>query len=398
MEFPPQQTNALDSVSNWLRNQDKQIYRLFGFAGTGKTWLAKYIADKISGTVLFAAYTGKAALVLREKKCYGATTIHGLIYLPKGKSSMRLMALRKELKEKEELADRLKLESQIEAESSNLKKPAFVLNTESKLKGAKLLIVDEVSMVDDRIGKDLLSFGIPILTLGDPAQLPPIKSAGFFINEQPDIMLTEIHRQAQDSPIIHLATKVRKGEMIENGEYGSSRVMDKGILTIGEMAKFNQIIVGTNKTRKRINGEIRDKVRKYKTHLPVPGDLLICVKNNHNMGLLNGSQWIVNDVIEFQDEDLIGLEIYSATSEDKYVFKVCAFKHYFEDRVKEISPFSMGSADHFDFGYAITCHKSQGSQWDNICVVDESHVFRGMQSKWLYTAITRAANSVTITR
>ena len=57
-------------------------------------------------------------------------------------------------------------------------------------------------MVDEDLGRDLLSFGKPVLVLGDPAQLPPVKGGGFFTEAEPDVMLTEVHRQAADNPII----------------------------------------------------------------------------------------------------------------------------------------------------------------------------------------------------
>ena len=70
-------------------------------------------------------------------------------------------------------------------------------------------------MVDEELGRDLLSFGKPVLVLGDPAQLPPVKGGGFFTEAEPDIMLTEVHRQAADNPIIRMSMVVREGGRLD---------------------------------------------------------------------------------------------------------------------------------------------------------------------------------------
>src|ERR1700704_3832073 len=83
--FSPQQDAALQAVAAWLkarpgRGSTPAVFRLFGYAGTGKTTLAKHLAEGVEGKVLFAAFTGKAALVMRRKGCQNASTIHSLIY------------------------------------------------------------------------------------------------------------------------------------------------------------------------------------------------------------------------------------------------------------------------------------------------------------------------------
>src|SRR5688500_3222997 len=182
MNLSPQQDAALLAVSRWMKSCRPPLFRLFGYAGTGKTTLARRIAEGVDGDVLFAAFTGKAAQVMRNKGCANARTIHSLIYRPRGEKP--------------------------EKETGELQ-PAFALNRASPVGKAKLIIVDECSMVDEALGRDLLSFGTPVLVLGDPGQLPPVKSGdgggGYFTEHEPDVMLTEIHRQARDNPIVALA-------------------------------------------------------------------------------------------------------------------------------------------------------------------------------------------------
>src|SRR5262252_6916180 len=164
--FTPHQDAALSAAANWFKSArgHASIFRLFGYAGTGKTTLAKHIAEGVDGKVLFAAFTGKAACVMRSKGCPGAATIHSLIY---------------------------------RARESGEATPSFDLWHDAPASKAKLIVIDECSMVDAELARDLMSFGVPLLVLGDPAQLPPIQGGGFFTSAAPDAMLTEVHRQAQ---------------------------------------------------------------------------------------------------------------------------------------------------------------------------------------------------------
>ena len=194
-EFTPHQDAALKAVAGWLKDkpgegETPQLFRLFGYAGTGKTTLARHLAAHIDGEVKYAAFTGKAALVMRRKGCGGASTIHSLIY---------------------------------RARESGEETPSFELWDDAPASKAKLIVIDECSMVDAELGRDLMSFGVPVLVLGDPAQLPPVQGGGFFTEAEPDAMLTEVHRQAQDDPIVRLSMQVRNGERLALGEYGLTR-------------------------------------------------------------------------------------------------------------------------------------------------------------------------------
>lgn len=395
-DWSPQQAAAIEQVRSWLHAEEgPQVFHLFGYAGTGKTTLAQHLVEEVSGPVLFGAFTGKAALVLQSKGCNGAMTIHQMIYLPREKSAERLARLQQEVNAEEDADRRRELAAEIVEEKENLRRPAFTRNLDSPVRGAALVVLDEVSMVGETIARDLLEYGTRVLALGDPAQLPPVKDAGFFTNVEPEVMLTEIHRQAEGSPIIDLATRVRRGQSIPLGNYGDCNVIPKGTLNVHELAAHDQIIVGRNRTRTAINAQIRREVKGLTSHLPVAGDKLVCLRNDRQSGLLNGSQWIVDDS-EILDDDRVQLWIHAADAAEPYTFDVVAHRHYFEGREDDIPFYEMREAQHFDFGYAITCHKSQGSQWGNIAIVNESGCFREQASKWLYTAITRAAERLTL--
>lgn len=401
MELTKQQGKALRAVHTWYAGDSDQrkVFRLFGYAGVGKTTIAKELAATVTGRTLFAAFTGKAAYVMRQAGCRDATTIHSLIYHVAERGNARLLELEEELAGETHEPTREQLELEIAEEKKRIKQPWFTLNPDSELAGAQLLVIDECSMVGEQMAEDLLTFDVPILVLGDPAQLPPVGSNGFFINEKPDVLLTEIHRQAEGNPIIQMATTVREGRRLEYGSYGDSEV-----ITVDKFCEWRdqidpattQVVVGRNKTRQRANARLRSGLFGEQTAaetLVVPGEKLVCLKNDHKVGLLNGSIWIVENVLR-QPGTFMQLTIRSPDTDD--VLEVEAHEEYFMG--SEPEGFVAKAAQHFDYGYALTCHKAQGSQWQNVVVVDESRIFRSNAQRWLYTAITRASEKVTVVR
>jgi len=410
MEITAEQDNALNAVKDWMSRPEDQLFYLAGYAGTGKTTLAKYFAEGVKGTVLFAAFTGKAAHVLNKKGC-PANTLHKLIYLPKNKCKSRLKELQDKLKYLFSMnspeKDIHELERQIKLESENVKKPAFNLNMDSVVREASLVILDECSMIDEFMATDLLSFGSKVLVLGDPGQLPPVRGRGFFTQRTPDFQLEEIHRQARDNPILRLATDVRANGGLVLGQYGESHVVKRGTLGVEAVSKFDQVIVGKNTTRYAANAKIR-KHGQFMNPLPMLTDKVVCLRNNHDLGLLNGSLWTVTDVKYEEDlksddrydqlmngkMDQLALQVRADDNDESVECMVHTL--HFLGKGSEISPWEHKDAEEFDFGYALTCHKAQGSQWDSVVVFDESACFKQNAKKWLYTAITRAAERVTV--
>jgi UvrD-like helicase C-terminal domain/AAA domain len=284
-----------------------------------------------------------------------------------------------------------------------------------------LIIVDECSMIDDEIGRDLLALKIPLLVLGDPAQLPPVKRSegGFFNRGTPNVLLEQIHRQAANSPVLQLATATRLERRVRAGWYRDvtgklpdSRIIDgRAGVTRELLLGADQVIVGTKNDRMRrpMNALIR-RYKGFTDPLPVEGDKLVCLKNSahRNPPTLNGSLWTVlasrkcegrqtkhgymHLILQALDRDIAG--------------------HFPEtEAVVPVEFFTQGKPphqDHFDmftYGYALTAHKSQGSEWPHVLIIDESYIFRGWHEgdadnrwKWLYTALTRAQERVTVVR
>ncbi|WP_417686907.1 ATP-dependent DNA helicase [Roseibium sp.] len=373
MSWSPEQDKALSEVSAWFKRGDKQVFRLFGYAGTGKTTLARHLAEGIDGDVCFGAFTGKAAHVLRQKGCEDAGTIHSLIYRPRSS------------KEEEEVDD--------DEEDAG---PQFAIKRDSAAATAKLIVIDECSMVDEDLGRDLLSFGTPVLVLGDPAQLPPVKGGGYFTEAEPDVMLTEVHRQAQDNPIVRMSMDIREGRKLDYGAYGESQVIGRKEIDKEQILSADQVLVGTNKTRRLYNGRIRE-LKGFTTPMPSVGDKLVCLRNDKTKGLLNGGLWTVSRLRQPRGNTL-RFDVKPEDEVGKQKVQVKVLPAMFEDGAEAIPYAIRRKADEFDYGYALTVHKSQGSQWDDVVLFDESWAFREHRDRWLYTAVTRAAERITVVR
>ncbi len=363
MEWSPQQDDALKAVSAWLKQKDgPQVFRLFGWAGTGKSTLARHLAQGVK-SVKYAAFTGKAAMVMRKYGARGASTIHSLIY---------------------------SLVSEKEGE------PRFALDPESEAATADLIVIDEVSMVDEALGRDLLSFGTKVLVLGDPFQLPPVQGAGFFTAQEPDFMLTEIHRQASDNPIIRMSMEIRDGGHLEYGRYGDSLVIPRADVDRDAVLEADQVLAGRNKTRVAYNDRLRE-LKNLPHHEPVAGDRLVCLRNNPVKKLLNGQIWTAAEVKKRSNARFsMTLDPDEAAPGKATQAKVVTHAAFFSGEEDSLSWPERRQFDEFTFGYCLTVHKAQGSQWDNVYLFDESHVFREDRQRWLYTAVTRASERITV--
>ena len=362
-QWSPEQARALDSVGRWLRAGEPQVFRLFGYAGVGKTTLARHVAEAADGETAFAAFTGKAAMVMRGHGCPGATTIHALIY---------------------------------RASEGADGQPAFTLNEGGPASRASLIVIDECSMVDAELARDLLSFGKPILVLGDPFQLPPVKGGGYFTEHDPDVMLTEIHRQAENNPIIRMSQVVRAGGDLKDGSYGESRVIRRAAVDAAQVLAADQVLVGVNRTRRAYNQRMR-ALTGFADPLPAAGDRLVCLRNDRTKGLINGSLWRV-EALGGLVKDFVRMTVRSEDEVAAKPVKVAVLKAFFEGSEGDLAYPLRRESDEFDYGYALTVHKAQGSQWDDVLLFDESFAFREHRARWLYTGLTRAANRLTVVR
>ena len=428
------QAAAIAEVRDWFENRTdhQQVFRLFGYAGSGKSTVLKFAIDDLGlsphrsakdGTcvpgVVTATFTGKAALVLNRKGT-PARTIHSLIYSVIESTEEEVAAAALKVQEAETATrrltgfDRTAAEAGIEAMRqalSAMKHPRFALNPQSDAADAKLIVLDEVSMVGEEMARDLMSFGKPILVLGDPGQLPPIKGEGAFTRDAPDVMLTEIHRQAAESAIIRLATMARMGEPIGFGTYDSFVAkLRKGDITPDQALRGGQLICGLNATRLQLNNSMRAAAGFGGTFLPSgAAEKIICLKNQNDLGLINGMFLTLESIVDegslhfsaiVHDED--GRRV-GPLDRDGRPGRLRVYKGHFEDHVA-IDP-KRHDRDWKDkrllteatFGWAITAHKAQGSQWENVIVWDDGMGRTDLdRRRWLYTAITRAERGLVL--
>lgn len=371
-----EQAEAIKRIVAWYRDRrGPQEFYVAGFAGVGKSVTANLAIEELKATcgvrnVRTAAYTGKAASVLRKKGVEGAQTIHSLIY------------------------------TAVEDEETG--EIHFVLSDDSPAADADLIVLDEVSMVNKEIADDLRSFGKKILVLGDPGQLPPVSGEGAFTSREPDVFLKEIHRQAAGSPIIELATLARQGRPLPKGyERDGVRVLRLTKETQPLIyQEETQPICGLNRVRWVYNLRIR-KLRGFQGETAQAGEKIICCRNNRDTGLFNGGMGVTIAnaagherikgawLMDVRMDDLRGPNLQLAV--DPYLFR----RHFTNGDAQKL-PLRGTRLEEFDFGYTITCHKAQGSSWDDVTVIDDSSAFRETRAKWLYTAVTRAERGLTV--
>lgn len=385
-----------ESPSSVLSNRRKQVFEISGPAGSGKTTLVKYIIENLGidmNEVRFVAFMGKAAVQL-QRNGLPAQTIHSLIYdvvmepvfdengkpviLPSGNQKRKLAFC--------------------------LKHDLFT-DDDNEI---KLIVVDEAGMVSGEIAEDLLSFGIPIIALGDLNQLKnPFGSEYFLV--KPDIVLTKIHRQSEDSPVIWLSQEILKNHHLTPGQYGTSTVVKRSDFDPEMISKSDAVLCCTNQLRYAVNDMFRRDIKSLHHRLDVPniGEKIICRRNKWNKSLMyKGTEYFlcngISGTVEYVDVSSYNgkkLEI-----DFKPDFLPKSFHNLAMDYKHLYAPY--GSEDYdaihldlvpFEFAYALTVHLSQGSQYNDVAYFAEDGKFDNITKRKLnYTAITRAIDRITI--
>lgn len=403
----PEQDKALLAIDRWLSDKSNPLFSLVGYAGTGKTTTLQHFINNFKGDKqpLCCAPTGKAASVLKTKLTgVNVTTVHHLLYKPTGKSLKDLEALGIALLQTEDSRDKVKLEGLIQIERDRLAKEDvnFETRPNGELLPGRLVIVDEASMVSDRMLGDFKSTGCKLLLVGDDGQLPPVKACDWFFRREHDSRLSTIMRQAFDNPIIRLSAEVRTGK-VKCSDYNDHQctITSKDKMDSATWLAADQVITGRNASRTRLNRFFRKKLGKVGS-FPVHGEKMICLKNNyrHVPVWINGVQFTTaSDSVQVPVGDDFMFDI---TYDGQLLHAIefypyhCVANYYPE--AKELPREDRGHLFECDYGYAITCHKAQGSEWPFVIVADDKmQVDKGeFRRRWLYTAITRAKERLII--
>ena len=407
MELTQDQDNAAQAIQRWIDCGEEQEFRLAGYAGTGKTTLVQHILDSIDEDPFLACPTGKAAQVLEEKTGREVSTVHSLLYATVMTSAERkLDGLLEELEQaptNNDLLDAIAaLRRTIEKEG-----PAFTPKSSVDISPGDLLVVDEASMVDDQMHQDILRTGARVLFVGDEGQLPPVKAQGFFESNRPHVALDQIVRQALDSPIIRASMDIRQGAIPDFMGHGDGEAFvrcPKSKFDHELYLQADQIITGKNATRRSINQWMRKRLghtpspnptERYHW-MPAAGERLICLKNQrwHDPQFVNGVMCSALGDAKW-DDDRMEYTI-SLVYEGEAVHDVSMYPYFLQiiyDSEAEPAPFNeRRNLCELDYGYAITAHKAQGSEWDHVILADDELMINqeDIRRRWLYTAITRA--------
>lgn len=420
-----EQRAGIEKIRAWHASGPFEPFRLAGPAGTGKTTMAKAVGPALGlRSVHFGAYTGKAAHVLRSKGATPAGTIHSAVYYPVSdqEAKQKLWDARAELEElkahflaipdedtalteEADLAIQAK-EAEIRALKADTQRMAWEWNPDSPWATADLIILDEVSMVGPKIAADIEMYGVPVLVLGDPAQLPPVEGGGHYLNGNPDHLLTEIHRQALESPVLELATRIRLSTRRDLGMTPD----DFSPARLGEAIEADQVLCWSNHRRWALIDAMRTKQGRPRGRV-VAGDRIMCLTNNRSMAVFNGQQF---QVLEVEGDGILGPTLL-LRDDDGHERSLAVFADGFAGREMQETAKRSGSGAKGQrmlatFADAITVHKAQGSEWPNVYVANELPRMMAATARhegaaaalkqarqWAYTAVSRASESVTVT-
>ena len=428
------QQNAIRGTKEWFsslsRGKDiRKTWRYVGYAGTGKTTSAIFTVeacgiDPDSKDLCAGVFTGKGAQRLREAGVGQARTIHSLIYLPKEAEHSKEEALKENIvrlryqhERGEDCLDVLQRQEKLLRDLMGSRKSdtlSFVLNPDSPIQDCRLVFIDEASMVGGQVMRDLESFGKPIIYCGDSFQLPPIDRDGSALFDSnanplaPDVEIKEIVRQLAGNPIIRAASRIRehgivpcRGEKEGDEETGMIHTTSRGRIGNESLAGADQVIVGKNKSRVWYNGKIRSHLG-YHTEYPSKGEKVICLRNNQEHHLFNGMMGHAA-ASSYSGTDEVYFHIALEMDGDRNAREIKALRTYFQHagevdkKISLLPRWALSEYIHLDYGNAITLHKAQGSEWENVLLFSEPiGRTREERLRWWYTGVTRARSKLVI--
>jgi exodeoxyribonuclease-5 len=407
MELTGEQQSAIDGIKRDLEN-GKSFITLGGFAGTGKTTVLTELRRHINPKkrVAFASFTGKSASVLRDKIMMSGSkfksdyvgTIHGLMYRP--------IIIKKFSESKNEYIETVTFKKLDEIEED-------------------ILLIDEASMIGSKIFDDMIDFNVQIVACGDSFQLPPVADTNtepVLLN--PDYQLEEVHRTAQGSPLIKLAHAIRTKQYLPIAPYKDEYIHIQSYFSGGreflediEYGSETVTLCFTNAVRQSINFGYRNKKEFKDGIILYPYEQIVCLTNNPTLGMMNGERFTVEFLSPPYDQDTVSVTVERQDGNYQEAFVHNTGKKFgkknivskYNSKHKNGGPINVKKDNvdpmviDADYGYAMTVHKSQGSEFNNVCLVD-SRIFKGISTskgnndylRWLYTGVTRSSDKLTI--
>jgi exodeoxyribonuclease-5 len=421
VELSKEQTTTMKDIFAWLKNWKSggkgsrftDVYVLAGWAGTGKTTLVTEMLKSMPQEALLdtamVTYTGKASDVLAQKLSDSGArpgyvgTIHSLFYVPSGEDNTT-GDITFDLKQSKRFVD-----------TDGIKLPFMSRDGNWYTVNIKFLIVDELSMIHDEMFRDLTHFDIPILFCGDHYQVPPVNGGTHPRLLQANTELITVHRQALDNPIIKAATFVRTGKNLGFGQLDKSLIRFRPTKTelnallgrfIDKYFRKEEgtgvILCGKNKTRHFYNKKARDQLG-FKGTMPKEGELVVCLKNDRETGLKNGTLCKVltpcvldgdsKKETRYSRGKMQVLPVHGGNP-----IKVKCHTSCFGSDLSKMDMNIFKDRQFFDFGYALTVHKAQGSEWDAVFLINQRLYGQSEEeyTRWFYTGVTRASKTLLI--
>lgn len=387
IQLNKEQQYVVDEGVRFFKHSSEQVFQYAGYAGTGKSVVLFAILERLGiplHRVAPMAYIGQASVVMRLKGLRNAKTIHSWLYKP---------------------VENYKLD-----ENGNIindyyfNRPKFELGFEPKpLENIDIILIDEAGSVPYEQKHEIESRGIKIIATGDLGQLPPVTGNPAYLYSGRVLELTQIMRQAENSALLYLADRARRGLTIHEGYYGDVLVINEDDLTDQMISNSDIVISAKNATRDYINNRVRRDILGIKTDIPAYGERMVCRKNNWNIEVdgINLANGLIGSVINMPGVHGFDGKTYKIdfqpTLLNGYHFKdlTCDYEYLManHEQKKILKNSKYGQGEKMEFAYCITCHMSQGAQFNNGIYLEE-FLNKDIQNNLNYTGITRFSNSM----
>ena len=367
-----EQQFIVDKAIDWFYNDSNQVFEFDGGPGTGKSVVLNEIIQRLNldplTEVAPMSFIGAASLVMRMKGLISARTAHSWIF--------RVVPVKMLDDKGKPIMDSLM--------NCPIMIPKFI-PVDNLGDNIKIIVIDEAYSMPASLRPKIERFGLKIIACGDQNQLPPVNDYPAFLTGSNTYHLTKCIRQLGRDDINFICNRVNKGLPLVNGYYGNSLIINYNELSLNMLLWADMVICGTNKTRDRINAQIRE-AKGFKGKLPQYGEKVVCRNNNWLEGITfdNGAQLnlcngLIGNVVNNPDVSSYDGKLFSMDFQPylapQAIFRNsrCNYKYMISDyetrqKIKN-SRYEVGNK--FEYAYCITAHIAQGSQFHKVVYIEE---------------------------